>query len=668
MEKFIRKISILFLGILATFLVGCVYFNTVYNARTVYDKGYKSYKEDLRQSDHLSATTRTAFLRAADKGKKILTQYSDSKYVDDAYLIIGKSYYYLGQYNQARRYLSDLLNNYPQSPYNLDARLYLGMSQQELDEPALARHEFEYLIENADDPMLTAQAYLSLSDIDKADGNTEKMIREVEIAIKIAPDDELKADAAWRTAKWARKNENFDRAREFYNLAKEYTSNPQFDRKIQLEIAQVHREEGEEEQAIASVQKMLQKQDFTDLWPDLEFELGRIYETTGDTSKAADQYRYVLDEYKNTSAAATASYFLGLQAFKRRDYDGARTQFTAVSSINRNSEYADEARKYINILNNFDRIKLSRRDAEESLVNFYKKQTALDSSAQQTNADTSRGFLQGLMSKGKEKKVTFSEIYPWLAKQDSVPQLQKYIELLYRMQEYYYFELRQPASAQALTDTIITLANSNETTARVLALRAHALRNVMESLTQADQLEQRIIQQYPETTIARYLKFKEENFHPQKISQDEQIAKDRYRTIDSLIIAEKYHSAIQKMKLLHITFPDTPYGAKALYGIGWVYDHHLRNLDSALVRYEQFQDEYPDNNLNNRVTKRISELENIQTAIAQQSAEKTTSSPSAGEAVGETGSEYRAAPPDTVLLEQNLPASRPNESRSQVPR
>ena len=51
---------------------------------------------------------------------------SNSSYVDDALMILGKSFYYQKNYLKARRKFEELISTQPESDYILEATLWIG--------------------------------------------------------------------------------------------------------------------------------------------------------------------------------------------------------------------------------------------------------------------------------------------------------------------------------------------------------------------------------------------------------------------------------------------------------------------------------------------------------------------------------------------------------------
>ena len=109
---------------------GCVYFNTFFHAK-------QAYKEAEKQ--RLNAKQEVAVGGAASKyndaiknASKVLQNHPDSKYADDAFLMIGKSFYYTGEYARAREKFVELTGVFRESPLIPEARFYLGMCEYHL--------------------------------------------------------------------------------------------------------------------------------------------------------------------------------------------------------------------------------------------------------------------------------------------------------------------------------------------------------------------------------------------------------------------------------------------------------------------------------------------------------------------------------------------------------
>lgn len=119
-------------------LSGCAYFNVFYNAEYYYAQGIKPLNTGGQVRKDLLE-------KSIEKSSKILEFHSESKYVDDALILIGKSYMYLGDYTKAIRKFNELISYYSQSPYYDEAVYYLGNTYRLQGEAEIAMAYFQRL-------------------------------------------------------------------------------------------------------------------------------------------------------------------------------------------------------------------------------------------------------------------------------------------------------------------------------------------------------------------------------------------------------------------------------------------------------------------------------------------------------------------------------------------
>ena len=132
--------AILGLLILAVGLGGCVYYNTFYNAKKAFNEAEKNRKA----SQYSSARVNTAQYNVAiEKSLKIIENYPNSKYFDDALFVLGVSYFYTEKYSKAERRFREILANYPNSNYVPESEVYLAKTRLKLMDEAGAMEEFQ---------------------------------------------------------------------------------------------------------------------------------------------------------------------------------------------------------------------------------------------------------------------------------------------------------------------------------------------------------------------------------------------------------------------------------------------------------------------------------------------------------------------------------------------
>lgn len=146
--------------------MGCVYYNTFFMARKKFNDAERKQAQNAedrkrqgippgqprrggrdqgkgnvdgrRGSPSGSFTTkvtpqvRILYEDAIKKASKVLTFHPESKWIDDALWLIGKSYYNMGEYLQADRKFKELVTNHPKSKFADDSFYYKGLCQIEL--------------------------------------------------------------------------------------------------------------------------------------------------------------------------------------------------------------------------------------------------------------------------------------------------------------------------------------------------------------------------------------------------------------------------------------------------------------------------------------------------------------------------------------------------------
>lgn len=137
-----RKFIILLLLILSA---SCVYYNLFYNAKQNFKRAEENQRRtqisrrrqdtskpagsSIFQEPSASMTERNLYKAAIEKANKVVVFHPESKYVDDALWIIGKSRYNMTEYITADKRFRELVIKCPDSKYADDAYFYMGMSQ-----------------------------------------------------------------------------------------------------------------------------------------------------------------------------------------------------------------------------------------------------------------------------------------------------------------------------------------------------------------------------------------------------------------------------------------------------------------------------------------------------------------------------------------------------------
>ncbi|HUP20360.1 MAG TPA: tetratricopeptide repeat protein [Gemmatimonadota bacterium] len=106
-------------------VASCAYLNTLYNAEQAYERGLQL----VAASDTLTGEARASFESAVEKSAVVLAQHGDSRYADDAMLLLGHSLHELGRHADAAATFGRFLSRFPGSELASAARLGQARSE-----------------------------------------------------------------------------------------------------------------------------------------------------------------------------------------------------------------------------------------------------------------------------------------------------------------------------------------------------------------------------------------------------------------------------------------------------------------------------------------------------------------------------------------------------------
>lgn len=308
------------------------YYNTFYNAERYYKLGYDKVEKrvdpinperPIRIHKRPNSTLDADFENAILKGADVLRDFSDSKWVDDALLLIGKSYFFQGQYFSADMKFQELLSatnsvSMRQQGVIWRGRFFLESEQYETGIAYLNNMLFDEELrwrgaEEADVRLLLAQLHAELEEWPQAE---EQLVTGLEDArgrqilangwfllgqIRERMDDEVGALTAY--SRVPRFNPDYAMV---YNAKRKQ--------------AEISRETGRLDEALKLFIDMSRDDKNFDELAELNYEIGRTYQLLEDYARA-ERYYYDVLRYtiKTPTVETKAKTYYGL-AEVNKDY------------------------------------------------------------------------------------------------------------------------------------------------------------------------------------------------------------------------------------------------------------------------------------------------------------------------------------------------------------
>lgn len=333
----------------------CAYFNIFYNARRYYNLGYEQTKKN-RTENPTSGETQN-YQKSIEKSATLIQEYPESKWVDDALLLMGKAYYHSQKYMRANRKFIELMTNYPESEFVPEAKLWLAKTKLSLEKFDEAEEDFRVLVRQNLSPELKGEANFFLGQLYNEKEDYERAVESYLVAARNIRKD-LRAEAMYNAAS------NYDSLGIYHKAAETFKAVLKLDPVQELKqdakfrYSEMRKESGEYEEAIRDFNLMLADQRNKTIFPKIRLEIAECMARMGDTEGALLAYSDITVDEKG-APVAEAYYQMGkLYEDRMNDYDRALDQFKEVKKASTRSIYADSADIMIRDIERFKALNL----------------------------------------------------------------------------------------------------------------------------------------------------------------------------------------------------------------------------------------------------------------------------------------------------------------------
>lgn len=331
-----KKIAaILLISLLAG---GCVYFNTFYHAKTFFNEAESSRKKEKR--DTARGAELTSYQNAIKKCSKVLSEYPGSKYEDDALFIIGKSFYYLGDFSKAERKFRELLASYPQSKFAEESRFFLGKSRYQMENYILAAEIFEQFLGGEKKSKWRPEALYLMGDLYYEQERYKDAIAYYQDFVKAYKSDFRAPDAQMRIGQIYFELEHFDSAAVAFGKAAKSleNENDKFDAFYQQGVSLYWQD------SLSAGRKLFKALAENKLYENhlakIRLRLAEGEYLSGEPEMAIRNFDEITSDYENSPDEAEAYYNMGIiiqQEFD--DLETAKEMFDRAARVPKGGEY-----------------------------------------------------------------------------------------------------------------------------------------------------------------------------------------------------------------------------------------------------------------------------------------------------------------------------------------
>ncbi len=308
----------------------------------------------------IDATLDRNFTKVIEKCSNILQFNENSSYVDEALMMLGKSFYYQKNYTKAIRKFEELVQNQPESPYVNEAKLWIAkvqfQSRQFSQGLSGLRKVRDAAIEAEDEELLRSTYIEEVKYLAYAE-EYAAAVTVAESLLTILDDGAIQAFVVNKIGQYQIKMNNLDQAEKSFARVMDYS--PAFDTEFAaiMNLGKVKRDLGKTDEALELFNELNRLDKYRDSKPAILIQLGKTHRTLGDYESAYYDFLMVDTGYANTPQVGNARYEMA-EMYERdvRNFDSASVFYAKAKSSQATDEYIDLIRERTRLFNKYESV------------------------------------------------------------------------------------------------------------------------------------------------------------------------------------------------------------------------------------------------------------------------------------------------------------------------
>lgn len=353
------------------------YFNKHFKAEQDFEDALKEYRASLineysKRLDSLGVTppvsgsVKDKLNKSIERASKIIQFHKNSKYIDDAVLIIGMSYYYLADYLNSERKFNEFLSKLSSSENADEAILFLGRSKFKLGKRDEGEKILKNLLNNTKDNEIKSLAVRDLGVLAYNKGNFDEAINDFKLSISYSKDDDRKAEGQFILAKIISSYKPELAAAE-YKKVLDYSSDFDLNFFAKLNYAKgliYNKDFLNADEILTDLRKKYREVPaYTQL---VDLEIANNLYGQNKMAEANNKYYEVIIKYAGFSAASDAYYYLGLHEEKvNKDFLNALINYKKAVAENASGEFYKESVLKVSSLDKYFILQGETKDSTE---------------------------------------------------------------------------------------------------------------------------------------------------------------------------------------------------------------------------------------------------------------------------------------------------------------
>jgi TolA-binding protein len=357
---------------------GCVYYNTFFMARKKFNEAEKKQAQNTEDkkkqgippgqprrpggdqgrgnvdrrggspsgsfTTKVSPQVRILYEDAIKKASKVLTYHPESKWIDDALWLIGKSYYNMGEYLQADRKFKELVTNHPESKFADDSFYYKGLCQIELGHSNQAMEAFDRIEGISRKSEYIDDVYFARGRIAKDDGRCSEAIELFDLYLEKYPKEDSAARAKFYIGECTEQMGNSYEAYIAYSDVNGYKPSKQLRFDATLAAASAVLKTDSVSIGMEILTDLAKDERYFEQSARIRLKIAEGHYLQNQIEEAINEYNRITEQSPKSHEAAEAYYRLGLiYQNDLFDLEKAKESFSKAQTENPSSEFRNLA-------------------------------------------------------------------------------------------------------------------------------------------------------------------------------------------------------------------------------------------------------------------------------------------------------------------------------------
>ena len=563
---------------------GCAYYNTFYNAQQYYKEAEKIRLQ--KEGKSIPITALDKYGKTIQKCQKVLSDYPESKFRTDAFLLMAKSKYYRKDYDLAIDDLRIVTQDGDDNQIE-EAQYLRALCKWKKGNAQTGINELTILLNISPSKEIQSKCHLSLAEIAQELKDSDLAMSHLLDGAKLTKSRDQKGVIYGRLAEMAFNKEDYDIAKDGYtnvitnSLSKEKIEN------AHLQLLKILRIQKNYKAASRKIKGMLTDDKFKRIAGNLELELVQLYRAQGEISEIETRLESIVNDYPRTLVSAEAYYLLGkIYTSQKWDLKKAKEYFDQVSKESSKSLFSPMAKSLSKAIGAYQE---AEKDIETHLTILTQDTTQIS-----TESDTSVFDPET----GEAIIETLNPLVSAVTPDRTIP------ELYYQLADLEAFSFKRYTQGIQYLNQINSEYPESPFHAKSIFTMAFMFENMADSVN-AQSTRDHLLESFPNSEYAAY------------ISEDVKVEKKKqemfYSKAESQITSNP-DNAIQLLKESIRLDEKSDLAVSAAYTISYHYDQSAE-IDSALKYYQWIQDNHPRSDQSLSAAKRFQTLQMVLSSI-----------------------------------------------------